>query len=823
MDTLWHDLRYAARQLLRSPGFTAVAVLTLALGIGANTAIFSVVNAVLFRPLPYAEPDRLFVLFEQSRQIPFRTPSYLTFRDYREQGSDIGQMGYVLGESGSLPRDRGAARFTLARVSEGFFGALGATPYAGRLFLPEEEQADGTPPAVLSYAFWRQEFGGDPAVLGRTVRTANLSYTIVGVLPPGAAFPSWAELYTPLASGPRAVALTHRDVHVDAATIVRLRTGLTVEAARARLGAIGSRLAAAYPADNAGFVGNISSLRDSVLSGGISTPLLLLLSATVLVLLIACVNVANLFLARLDSRSRELALRTALGAGRGRLVRQLLTESLVLASLGGMLGLLMAQWTLGLLTDAAGANLLASGASGLLPRLEEIRVDVGLFVITAVVSLLAGLATGLLPAWRGSGRDIALLIKSGGQRGSSPRRARLRRGGLIAGQVALTVVLLIGTALLIRSLTRLLQVDPGFRPDGVLTVHVFPSSPRYSNPASDVSSLYTRLVDATSLVPGVLSVGLVNHLPMAGAWSGSRVEIDGKPAEPGHEETVGVRVANVEYLRSMEIPLSRGRWFSLDDMTPTGRGGIVINHAMAEQFWPGQNPIGHRVQVFKSAAGRAEFGEPVSAEVVGVVGDVRQFGLDQQSDAAVYLPYTVNPWGHMFLTIQTTGDPARLTEPVRRALLGVDPDLMITSVAPMSVVLSDSLVLRRITLSLLGAFAGCALLLAAIGLYGVLSHAVGQRAREIGIRRAVGAGTGNILRMVIGEGMSGVASGAVIGIAGGWLFTRMLTGLLYQTSSTDPMAYLSAVGMLLPVALFAAGIPARRATRVDPMVALRSE
>jgi predicted permease len=439
------------------------------------------------------------------------------------------------------------------------------------------------------------------------------------------------------------------------------------------------------------------------------------------------------------------------------------------------------------------------------------------------MTLFTGLATGLLPAWRGTRRDVASLIKSGGLPEVRPRGARLRRGSLIAGQVALTLVLLVGSALLIRSLRRLVEVDPGFLATGVLTAHVFPSAPRYSDPGSDVATLYGRLAEATAALPGVEAVGLINHLPMAGAWSGSRVEIDGKPAEQGQEFRVGVRTANADYLRAMGVPLIRGRWFTAEDMTATGRGGVVINHTMAEQFWPGQDPVGRRVKVFKAAAGRADFGRPVSAEVMGVVGDVRQFGLDQDSDAAVYLPYPVNPWGHIFLTIRAGAAPSSLIEPVRRALLRIDPDLVITQLAPMTDVLSESLVLRRLTLALLGGFAACALLLAAVGLYGVLSHAVGQRVREIGIRRAVGAASGDILRMVIGEGMTAVACGAVIGIAGGWLFTRMLTSLLYETSSTDPAAYLSAVGVLGLVALIASGLPARRATRVDPMVALRSE
>ncbi|MEO8633673.1 MAG: ABC transporter permease [Gemmatimonadales bacterium] len=818
MTALIDDLRIALRTLRRAPGFAAACVLTFAVGIGATTSLFSVVDGVILRPLPFANPDDLYFFSEQGRDGAQRLPSYPNFSDYRTEATAFAALGYVVGQSAILRTGDGVTNFALGKVSDGFFQTLAVAPLLGRGLLPEDERPSAAPAAVLTYSFWRSQFAGDPTIIGRTVTTAEGGLTVVGVLPPGVVFPIWAQIYSPLSAGAPPAAMQWRNLHVDGGMIARLAPGADRAQAEAQLAALSHRMAEAYPADNAGFSALLTPLRDTVINGNVRTPLLFLLAATGVVLLIACVNVANLFLARLARRTHELALRSALGAERSRLVTQLLAEAVLLASVGAVIGLVCAALLIRLL--ATGDSSVAIAVGSFVPRLEELRMDGRIVALAVSLTLASALAAGLVPAWTGSRTDLARVLKQGGARNSGGSGTAGRRL-LIGAQSGLALALLIGAGLLLNSLWRVTRVDRGFESAGLLTAHIFPS-PRYQAPDSNLPELYRRLVDAVSAVPGVRGVGLVNHLPMGGAWTGSRVSIDGAPIEPGRELTVGVRSVNQPYLDVMRIPLRRGRWFSPGDMRES-LTGVVINQAMADKYWPGADPVGRRVAFFKSAAGRADFGQPLSAEVIGVVGDVRQFGLEQASDAALYVPFTAAPWGHTSFTIRTTGDPALLIEPVRRALVAAEPDLVVDGLTPMDLVVSGTLVTRNFLLLLLGGFALTALVLAGIGLYGVLSHLVGERTREIGIRRAIGASEGRIVRQIVSDGMMAVTGGAVAGLTLAWGVGRLLASQLFGVTPTDPFTWLATTLVLLITGLVACYGPARRAARIDPLTALRSE
>lgn len=812
------DVRSAFRTLKRAPGFAIACVLTLAIGIGANTALFSVIDGVLLRPLPFDRADDLYFVAEAGRDGTQRLPSYPNFLDYQAEAGAFAGFGYVIGAAEPWRTAAGVRSVALARVSNGFFQLIGAHPLLGRALLPEDEQVGTARAGVITYSFWRSQFAGDPAAVGRTLDLGEGAVTIVGVLPPGVNFPSWAQVYTPIAAGTPPAAMQQRNLHSDGGMLARLAPGADRARADGQLASLSRRLAEAYPADNAGFTGTLLPLRSLVVPGTVQTPLLMLLAATGMVLLIACVNVANLFLARLSRRTHELSLRSALGADRRRLLTQLLAEALLLAVGGAVIGLGCATILIQLL--GAGASAADNTIGTFVPRLDELQMDGRVFALAALLTLLSALAAGLVPAWRGSRSDLTSMLKQGGSKGASGT-GRLGRRVLIAVQSGLALALLIGAGLLLNSLWHVTKVQPGFSSEGLLSVHLFPS-PQYRKGDSNLPELYRRLAGAVAGVPGVQGVGLVNHLPMGGSWTGSRVSVDGAPFEEGRELTVGVRSVNQEYLGVMQIPLLKGRWFTTGDMRESVTG-IVINRTMAEQYWPDADPIGHRVDFFKTAAGRADFGQPLSGEVIGVVGDVRQFGLEQNSDAAIYVPFTAAPWGHTSLTIRTNGDLAQLVEPVRRALIAADPDLVIDAMTPMTEVVSGTVAGRGFVLTLLGTFALIALLLAAIGLYGVLSHLVGERTREIGIRRAIGADEGRIVRQVVGDGMVAVGWGAAGGLLLAWGLGQWMSSQLFGVTPTDPLTWAATTGMLLLTGLAACYGPARRAARVDPMLAIRGE
>jgi len=817
MDTVLQDLRYAVRTLRKSPGFAAAGILTLALAIGSNTAVFSVVNGVLLRPLPFAEQDRLFSLAEQNRQGDIRPPSYPAFLDWRAQTTAFTELAYVRGGGQRLAGPDGVETLIGSVASPGFFATLGERPFLGRLFTPDEERA-GAHAAVLSYALWQGRFGGDPRILGKTLSLTAGVFTVVGVLTHDVAYPPWAseQLYMPIATvAATDRALTQRGFHADCRIIGRLKPGMTREQAKADLDGVARREAATYPGFNADWTSvALFPLRDEILFGT-TQQLLVLVVAVGLVLMIGCVNVANLTLARAGARGRELAIRSALGAGRGRVVRQLLTEGVVLASLGAGLGVAGAY---------AAIALLRRVAPSVLPRLETVQVDGWVLAFALGVTIIATVATGLLPALRAARADLTDSLKEGSAgAGTGHGRQRLR-AALVISEIALAVVLVVGAGLLIRSLWRLRAVNPGFDPQGLVTFFISPPPLRAQDPVR-MAALYTQVADAARALPGVTSVALTNFTPLSGGGLPSPVEIPGRAPDPLRDPRVWFMTVSPDYFRTMRIPVRAGREFTPADLAPGA--AVIVNEAFVRAFWPGLDAIGRQVTLHKAVQGRPDFGEPLPGTVVGVVGDVHHFGLDTPPEAQVYVPFTRNVWGHMSLVVRTAVPPGGFLQTLSRAVRQVDPDIPMTLTGSVSAVgtvdIAGSLASRRFDVWLLGSFAAAALLLAAIGIYGLLAYAVGQRRRELGIRLALGASRGDVMSQVVGDGIRLAVAGIVIGVVIALAITRLLSALLYGVGASDPMTFVGVVALLALVSLVASYLPARRAARVDPMVALRYE
>ena len=820
IDTLLADLRYAVRTLRKSPGFAIAAILTLALAVGSNTAVFSVVNGVLLRPLPFAEQDRLFMLAEQSRQGAFRPPSYPTFLDWRAQSSAFADLAYVRGGGQRLAGPDGVQSLLASAVSTDFFATLGERPLFGRLFTPDEERA-GAHVAVLSYALWQARFGGDPHILGKTLSLTAGVFSVVGVLPRDVAYPPWAseQLYMPIATvAATDRALTQRGFHADCRIIGRLKRGVTREQAKTDLDGVAQREAAAYPEFNADWTSvALFPLRDEILFN--TTPQLVVLVVAVgLVLMIGCVNVANLTLARASARRRELAIRAALGAGRGRVVKQLLTESVVLACWGGALGVVAAYAALALLKRAAPT---------VLPRLDTVQVDGWVLAFALGVTIVTAVATGLLPALRAARPDLTDSLKEGtAGAGTGHRRQRLS-AALVISEIALAVILVVGAGLLIRSLWQLGAVNPGFEPQGLVTFYISPPPLRAQNPAR-LAALYTQVQDAARALPGVTSVALTNFTPLSGGGLPSPVEIPGRSPDPLHDPRVWFMTVSPGYFRTMRIPVHAGREFTEADLAPGA--AVIVNEAFARAFWPGPgpiDPIGRQVTLHKAVQGRPDFGEPLPGTVVGVVGDVRHFGLDTSSEPQVYVPFTRSVWGHMSLVVRTSVAPAGFLATLRRAVRQVDPDIPMTlsggRSATETIDITAGLESRQLDTWLLGSFAASALVLAGIGIYGLLAYSVGQRRREIGIRLALGASRGDVVSQVVGDGVRLAAAGIGVGVVIALAVTRLLTALLYGVGASDPATFVSVVALLTLVSLSASYLPARRAALLDPLAALRSE
>jgi putative ABC transport system permease protein len=809
MNTAWHDLRYAVRSLLKSPGFTIVAVLTLAIGIGANTAIFSVVNAVLLKPLPLPEPGELVRVYELNEGQPW-TASPPNFVDLRRENSVFEEMAAYTGTAAALTGDGEAKRVAGSVVTAGFFPVLGTTPMLGRAISPADTVTGQDRVVVLSHDLWQRHFRADPAIVGRSVRLEGRDHTVIGVMPPGFDYPAGAELWAPLAFSEEDLT-TQRGAHY-LKVIARLAPGVTVDQASAQMAAIGRVLELRYPDTNTGVSASAVGLRDALV-GDVRPALLILLGAVGFVLLVACANVANLLLARTAGRRRELAVRSALGAGRDRLVRHVLTESVLLALAGAAAGLLLA---------VLGLQLLLTLPVEDVPRLERTELDGAVLGFTVAVSMFTGVLFGLLPALKaGSTRDLTGALKAGGSAVAGDRARGCTRGALVVAEMALAVLLLTGAGLLLKSFVELQRVDPGFNPRGVLTFDMALPGARYPEP-HQARTFFAELKQRINALPGVESVAGVFGLPLSRFNYVMSVEkVDGGPAykTPGEEPYTQVRIVTPEYFHTMEIPLLAGRALAESDRAGT-QPVVVVNESAAKLLWPGDDPLGH---TFELGTTLGIGGARVGGTVVGVVADIKHDGLSEPSRPAVFAVHSQFPVDFMSMTVRTSVPPQSLIAAIREEVRAMDSELPFDQVRTMEQRLSESVAQPRFYMSLLGIFAAAALILAAIGIYGVMSHSVRNRTNEIGVRRAVGADAGDVVAMVLKQAMKLAVGGLVLGLLAAFLLTRVLSGLLFGVSATDPGTFIGVALLLAAVAIAASYIPARRATRVDPMIALREE
>lgn len=811
MGTLIQDLRYGFRLLLKHPGFTLVAVITLALGIGANSAIFSVVNAVLLRPLPYRDSERLVMINHDYPQLQLRASvSAYGYRHYRDRAGSFENLTAFSGRSFSLTGRGEPERLAAMAVTPSFLSTLGAAPAQGRDFLPEEDQPGQNQVVVLSHGLWQRRFGGDGALLGQTITLDGEVYTVVGIMPAhfqfGREIGSNVDLWTPAVFTPEQLSpdrLTWEFLQV----IGRLKPDVSYREAQAELDLIADNLRGEYmpEADRSNWGLVLEPLQERLV-GELRPALWMLLGAVGFVLLIACANVANLLLARAGARQKEIAIRKAIGASRWRILRQLLAESVLLSLLGGGVGLLFAFWGVGLLAGFEQIHI---------PRAHEIGLDGSVLVFTTVVSLLTGVLSGLAPGLQRSAVHLQETLKEGGRTGSAGARQGLR-SALVTFETALALVLLIGAGLLIKSFQRLQDVDPGFRAGNVLSMHLALPESKYREP-QELDNFYKQLLEEVRGLPGVESAGAISTLPLSGFGSSGSFQIEGRVLPPGESSPHGARWrATPGYFETLRIPLLRGRFFT-DEDTAESPGVVIIDENLARKYWPGEDPLGKRLGF------EGGLDSPRWREIVGIVGHVKHEALEGESRAQYYIPQSQSPQRHLFLVARSSGDPASLTGAVRGSIRKLDPDLPAALVRSMEQMVSDSLARRRFSTLLLGIFAFIALGLAAVGIYGLTSYSVSQRTHEVGIRMALGAGKGEILAMVVRQGMVFTVAGVVIGLAGALGLTRFLSGLLFGVQPTDPLTFLTVSLFLLAVALLACLIPARRATRLDPMAALRYE
>ena len=810
------DLRLAVRSLRKAPGFVLAAVVALALGIGANTAVFSVVDGVLLRPLGYTDPERLVLLYARHpQQGELNSPSYLDFLDWREAsagGGALEGMAFLRSETLLLRRTEGALRINGAHVSEGFFPLLGTKPLLGRTFTPGEERPGGPPVLVLKYATWQKHFGGDPGVVGRTLDFGEGAYTVIGVMPRSFTVPFWGDAYAPLATLPqRREALERRDFRIDNRVIARLVPRIPEAQAAKQLAEVARRLAQAYPAENAGWSVRMLALPDAIV-GDVRQSLFVLLGAVAFVLLIACVDVANLLLVRASTRSREMAVRAALGASRWQVARQLLAEGVILAAAGAALGLLLAVW---------GVRLLKAAAPPDLPRLDEVGVDGSVLAFTALVSAATALVFGLVPAVQASRVELQEAMRAGTRGAGQGGRSVRLRSVLVVAQVALALVLLVGAGLLLESLARLRGVSPGFDPSPLVAIQVEPPAQRYNTPEK-LTSLYDRLEEALASLPGVERVAFINHLPLSGGAVTTPVRAEGHPTGVGSEEIALFRTVDAPYFATLGQQVVRGRGFTRVDMSAAS-AVVVVNQTLARQYWGDADPIGRRITVFKQVGGSADYNAPLDAQVVGVVKDVALRDLGDPAIAEVYVPLPVNPWRWGWLIVRASRDPVALVEPVRRAVVAVDRDISVVRALPARRLLADTLAERRFSATLLAAFAASALALAAVGVYGVVSYGVTQRTREIGVRTALGAQRRDVVTLVVRGGAKLALAGVALGLALAVAATRVLESMVYGVGVRDATTFAAGALLLAGVALAASYLPARRAARVDPVVALRAE
>ena len=800
MGRLMKDLRYGVRVLARSPGFTAVAVLTLALGIGANTAIFSVVNAVLLRPLPYRDPARLVTVLHDG----WKPVAPANFLDWREQSRSFESMAAAQAWSLTMTGREQPEQLDVLQTSAEMFHLLGVDAALGRTYGAGEDQPGRGRVVVISHGLWQRRFGGDRGVVGQQVALDGEPYTIVGVMPPDFQFaPFWAthaEAWLPLDLGPRLNDRRGQSLRVFA----RLKDGVTREQAQAEMETISRRLEGQYPRTNEGLTVSVDPLHEKVV--GKSRPaLLVMLGAVGFVLLIACANVANLTLAKAASRRKEIAVRIALGAGRWRVIRQLLTESLLLSLAGGCAGLLLAYWS-----NAA----LASLGPDALPRVRTVGLDAGVLLFTLALSVLVGLLFGLAPALRSAKTDLTESLKDRARGSATDRRHERARQLLVVGEIAVSLVLLVGGGLMMRSFLRLTSVDPGFDPRGVLAVTVPLAGPRYST-GEQRAAFFQRLTAQVGSLPGVKSASAINHIPLGGDVWTFGFTVEGRPAQTDAARPSAVyRVVRPDYFRTMGAALLKGRDFTERDAA-AAPAVVVVNEALARRQWPGEEPLGKRIVVNGEGA--------KAREVVGVVRDLKQGEWASEPKPEMYLPHAQAADPRSMTLVIRASDLSGLGPAVGREVWAIDKDLPVSQVTSMEAVVAESVGQQRFNTLLIGVFAAAALILAAAGVYGVMSYTVAQRTHEIGVRMALGARGRDVLGMVIRQGLLLTLFGLAAGLVGALALTRVMNSLLYEVSATDPLVFGGVAAALTLSALLACYIPARRATKVDPMVALRYE
>jgi putative ABC transport system permease protein len=819
MNHLVLDLRFALRQLLKSPGFSAIAVLTLALGIGANTAIFSVVNGVLLRPLPFKDPDRLVRVWHTppAKSFPGMTlfsVSAANYFDWQSENHVFERMAIYNYRGFTLTGVALPLQVDSCAVSSGFFETLGVRPMLGRVFAPEEDQPGHTNVVLLSYRFWQEHFATNPDIVGRNVTMDGSNFLVVGVMPESFRFPDYGkmqvQMWTPMGwtDKERAVRGEHHSV-----VIARLKPGVDVKQAQAEMNTISTRLEQLYPADDKGWGARVVPLHQDMVSD-VRPALFVLLGAVAFVLLIACANVANLALARTFSRHKEIAIRTALGASSGRVLRQILTESVLLAAIGGALGLILAP---------SGERFILSFLANQMPDSVTVHLDLRVLAFTACISVLTGIFAGVLPAMRLANSDVSQALKQGLGRTDVSSGSHRTRAILVVAEVALSIVLLVGAGLMMRSFQLLQSVVPGFDSHGVLTMTAAIAEAKFAGPAQQIN-FFEQTLQRVRGLPGVEAAGVVDDIPLNNSGSHQPIAIEGQPeVAMADQPEVDVRLTSGGYLKAMHIPVLRGRDFGDQDVN--GRpASVLISESMARRFWPGEDPIGKRLTL--------TFSPERVREVVGVVGDVKLDSLDQaRPSTTLYVPLDQLSksekfgWGSfpMTLVVRTATMPGSMVSAVTNALHEVDGTVPVRDISTMDDVVTNSLSQSRFNMLLLGVFAGLALLLAAVGIYSVLSYSVRQRVPEIGIRLALGARMTDVLRIVVIEGMKPTLIGVAVGVAAALAMGRLVASLIFQVKPADPTTFLAVAALLALIALLACIIPAYRASKVDPVVALRNE
>ncbi|MFZ0522386.1 MAG: ABC transporter permease [Candidatus Acidiferrales bacterium] len=814
MEAFLQDVKYGIRMLLKNPGFTAIAILTLALGIGANTAIFSVVNAEILRPLPFRDPGQLVHVATSNVRIHATNGaiSYPDFADWRAQNHVFQDLAAYTDASFALAGIEQPAHLEAATVSADLFTLLGVAPELGRTFLPEEDEPHHHV-VILSDRLWKDRFAADPHIIGRVITLDNSGYTVVGVMPPTFQYPLQrepAELWSTFGpvrestDGSPSMA-EHRSAHFLRA-VARLKPGVTLAEAQANLDVITAALAKQYPDSDKYFGAHLTSEQEQM-THDIRPALFVMMVAVGFVLLIACVNVANLLLARATARTREIAIRTALGAGRKRVVRQLLTEALLLALMAGALGLLIASWGIAILIRFSPADV---------PRVASIQMDGWVLLFTMALSLATGILFGLAPALQVSHANIVDALKEGALSTTAGRGRHTLRSALVVMETALALVLLVGSGLLIRSLLRLQDVNPGFDPHNVMASNVDLPDAKYSD--TQKAQFFRELIPQLRALPGVQSAAAIYPLPMGGDEIRTSFQIDGHPVAPSEEPHASLRTVTPDYFATMRIPLLQGRDFSARDevaSTPV----VIINEALARQYFPNENPIGKHIK--PSVASSTP--EPLMREIVGVVGNVKFRNLSEEWAPESYVPYSQISFGSMAVVVRTAQDPNSLAKPIAETVRSFDKDLPTYAPKTVEEYINSTIAQPRFNTFLLGIFAGLAMLLTAVGLYGVISYSVAQRTHELGIRVALGAEPRDMLRLVVGQGLQLAVIGVGLGLVATLALTHFLASLLFGVTATDPISFLAVIVLLFAVVLLASYIPARRAMRVDPMVALRYE